>query len=379
MLTQDQSEENFVQELREAEMRFTHLFEGSGDSIVIVDAETSQILRANANMRRRLGYSKKELLSMTFDDIEVIPESGDNLSWISTHSATQVYECEVRHKDGSLIPVEISSRLSQYNHRTVYQNAIRDISVRKQAEQERLEMIIERERTEILTKFVTQTSHEFRTPLSIIRTNTYLLNRLYNSMGQQDYTAKIEDQVSNITTLVDVLLTTVKLDRLSTLSTENVDLCLIISGVIQRWRVKPISFQCLFHVEFSNQPIWINANVEFLIQAFDALIENAVDAIEESGKIDVLIECLDDTNVSIEIRDTGVGIDESHLSQIFEHFYRVDKSGTKRGFGLGLPIANRIIELHQGRIEVSSLIGHGSTFKVILPISRDPNDINLKH
>jgi signal transduction histidine kinase len=66
--------------------------------------------------------------------------------------------------------------------------------------------------------------------------------------------------------------------------------------------------------------------------------------------------------------DTGAGISQADLEHIFERFYRADKARTTRGLGLGLPIARAIVERHQGRIEVESALGRGSTFRVILPL-----------
>ena len=72
----------------------------------------------------------------------------------------------------------------------------------------------------------------------------------------------------------------------------------------------------------------------------------------------------------VSIQDSGIGIDEKHRPHIFETFYRVDTAHTTRGFGLGLPIARKIIELHGGAIDVKSELGEGSTFAIRLPMER---------
>ncbi len=137
---QDNEQEQFIQELQvlrqqvqAANDSYGSLFEGAGDSIFIVDSETSHILEVNTNAVRRLGYSREELLEMTLDDIEVTcsSDSADNLQWASSFSGTQVYECHYRRKDGSLTPVEVSSRLARRNERDVFQNFVRDIAERK--------------------------------------------------------------------------------------------------------------------------------------------------------------------------------------------------------------------------------------------------------
>ena len=112
-----------IRELQAANDKYDSLFEGAGDSILIVDAETLQIMEINANAARRLGYSREELLQLTLTDIEALcdPDSADNIAWESTFSGTRVYECEYRRKDGSLVPVEVSSRFTRYDLREVMQ------------------------------------------------------------------------------------------------------------------------------------------------------------------------------------------------------------------------------------------------------------------
>ena len=77
---------------------------------------------------------------------------------------------------------------------------------------------------------------------------------------------------------------------------------------------------------------------------------------------------MDDQHVVIEIADTGEGIEADQIDHIFERFYRVDKAHSTRGFGLGLPIAHRIVERHHGAITAQSEVGLGSTFRILLPI-----------
>jgi len=142
-----------LQELQAAKEKYESLFEGAGDSILIVDAQTFKLMAVNTNTVRRLGYSREELLQLTLADIEVIhePDPVDRLGWMSTFSGTWVYECEYRRKDGVLIPVEVSSRFTRYDGQEVFQKFVRDITARKQAETERER--IERELKESEKRF----------------------------------------------------------------------------------------------------------------------------------------------------------------------------------------------------------------------------------
>jgi two-component system NtrC family sensor kinase len=116
----------------------------------------------------------------------------------------------------------------------------------------------------------------------------------------------------------------------------------------------------------------VRANAEQLIQAFMAIMLNALDAMENGGSLTIRTR----TNpgrgdeVVVEIQDTGIGIPRSDLPKIFEPFYTTKPPG--RGTGLGLSVVYGIVEGHHGRIEVDSIPGKGTTFVVYLPLQGDP-------
>lgn len=123
--------------LQEKEERYRYMFEENGDSIFIVDAATLQIKDANLSAARRLGYDRKELLQVPFDEIEVVAEDTEyKLIWESSLSGTKVYECMYRRKDGVEVPVEVSSRIVRYDGETLLINFVRDITARKQAQEQ---------------------------------------------------------------------------------------------------------------------------------------------------------------------------------------------------------------------------------------------------
>jgi len=115
------------------------LFEHSGESIYVIDPITFQILHANTNAARRLGYERDELLQLTLADIEA-PSGGDGspdaFAWESTISDTVYYECFYRHKDGREIPVEVSSRPVHLGQQEVLLNVVRDVTARKEIERQ---------------------------------------------------------------------------------------------------------------------------------------------------------------------------------------------------------------------------------------------------
>jgi len=112
----------------------------------------------------------------------------------------------------------------------------------------------------------------------------------------------------------------------------------------------------------------VNADEHLLTQVLINLLDNAIKYTEADGHITVSAKTLE-SEIQVDIRDTGIGIRESDTERIFERFYRVDKSRSRElgGTGLGLSIVKHIIQQHGGRISVESQLGHGSTFNFALP------------
>ena len=133
-----------------------------------------------------------------------------------------------------------------------------------------------------------------------------------------------------------------------------------------------------FHLEMG-EDYKIKGDETLLQQAIRALIENATKYSESNTNV-YIKSFVKDGFGRISIRDEGVGISEEDAKRIFERFYRVDLSRTKAtgGTGLGLAIVKRIVELHNGKIEVNSKMNEGTEISIILPISAKPIVINQK-
>jgi PAS domain S-box-containing protein len=134
----DITERKQVEEsLRESEANYRHLFEYANDSIFIIDLSTSRILDANENAARRLGYTRKELLKLRTRDIDApIPQQRQKvINQQMQATGSIIVEHALRRKDGTEIPVEISSRVIEYRDQLVSLSFVRDITARKQAEE----------------------------------------------------------------------------------------------------------------------------------------------------------------------------------------------------------------------------------------------------
>jgi two-component system phosphate regulon sensor histidine kinase PhoR len=117
----------------------------------------------------------------------------------------------------------------------------------------------------------------------------------------------------------------------------------------------------------------VSGDSDALAEVIQNLLDNAIQYTPAEGEIAISGDTVGE-KVRISVSDTGIGIAREHQERIFERFFRVDDARSKEvgGTGLGLAIAKHLVELNGGRIEVESEPGHGSTFKVFLPIAYPP-------
>lgn len=356
----------------EEALRFqAQLLDAAGKAIIATNPE-GQIIYWNRFAERLYGWTADETIGQHIVDITPTDATREQAAAIMAQlleGDSWSGEFMVQHKDGSSFPAFVVDT-PIYDHSGNLIGIVgvsSDITDRKRAEQQRLELRMERERIAILSNFITQTSHEFKTPLSIIASSTYLLKKVADSGKRAQQIHRIEEQVNSITALVDALTTMAKLDGIRELITQVVDLCQLISTFYEEYQ-HILEVQDLHSsLELKQNTLLVHADVGYLRQAIEAIIDNAIRFTPEGGTIAIVVDSRDGDAI-LEIADTGVGISEEDIQRIFERFYRADKAGTTRGFGLGLAIAKRVIDLHQGTIEVESIAGEGSTFRIVLPL-----------
>jgi PAS domain S-box-containing protein len=256
-----------------------------------------------------------------------------------------------------------------------YIGLMEDVTDQKEASEREFAMALEHEQINILSTFITDVTHEFRTPLSIINSSIYLLNKFDDPERREQYTTLIMEQVKSISDLVDVLVLMVSLDTGYSEKQEQVDVNGILKMILDQFKVRLRDSRHIVETEFYGAPLMVRGRPTHIWQAIVALVENAVRFTPDSGRI-MLRSIKKDDKVHLEVEDTGVGIAPGDIDRIFDRFYRVDHAHSTRGLGLGLPIAKKVIERHQGSIEVISKVNQGSLFRVILPLTPPALDDN---
>ena len=226
------------------------------------------------------------------------------------------------------------------------------------------------------SQFVQNISHELRTPLTFVKGYADLLSE--EAMGpitprQSQSLEIISRKTEAIIELVNGIITLQELESVPT-HRELTSLSNVLCMVVDTARAAAISVGVELRNELPNEKLWVLADDDKLIQVFDNLIGNAIKFSPGGGTITVRVDDVDDC-WRVGVHDTGIGIPEDKLERIFERFYQVDGSTTRRfgGTGLGLAIAKEIVEDNEGRIWAESVLGEGSTFFVALPKANEPS------
>ena len=235
--------------------------------------------------------------------------------------------------------------------------AVRDITERRALEKTK-------------TAFVSDVSHELRTPLTTIQSAVGLLERARERLDPLELRALelANGELRRIRGMVEELLTLAQLDAWQyQLEVGPTDLSRIVQTAMESVESKAARFGIEVHFDGAAEHRCV-CDAQKLYQVFLNLLDNAIKYSDPGDRVDVKIE-EGISSLTVEVKDTGVGIPEEDLAQLFERFYRVDKDRSRAtgGSGLGLAISRQIVEMHGGELSVESEVGEGSTFRMRLP------------
>ncbi|MBC7871906.1 MAG: PAS domain-containing protein [Chitinophagaceae bacterium] len=252
----------------------------------------------------------------------------------------------------------------------------RDITKLKETEKQSREIAIERERIQVLKEFIANISHDLRTPLSVINTSLYLLEKLTDPQKQQDKLGIIKQQAALLERLIVDILTMFRLENISQSSRNPVDCNNLLLNICENLQSSAHEKQIVMTLNMAENLPKLVGDQDDLNRMLTNLVQNAITYTDSGGQVMVTTYQYHPANsLVVEIADTGRGISPKDLTHIFDHFYRVDKArSVEKGSGstgLGLSIARRIVELHGGKIEVESVLEQGSIFRVFLPYAEN--------
>jgi signal transduction histidine kinase len=229
------------------------------------------------------------------------------------------------------------------------------------------------------SNFVSNVSHELKTPLSLLSLFSEILElgRVNSEEKKMEYYRIIRHESLRLNKTIDNILDFSKIEAgRKTYTFVHSDMAEVIEQVLSSYRYQIINsgFEIQKNIQPSLPPVLIDRDA--MAQAISNLLDNAIKYSREVKQISITIETLGD-NLSIEIADRGIGIPRAEQVKIFEKFYRVGNGLVHdvKGSGLGLSLVKHIIEAHHGIISVESEVGEGSRFKILLPLARTAVDV----
>ena len=271
-----------------------------------------------------------------------------------------VEEFEVEHNFPS-----IGRRVMLVNGRQVYSRfnvckyvllCLEDITERKQIE----EQLRRSEKLAVLGQLAGGVGHELRNPLGAIKNTAYFLNMVLERPEPEvkETLEILEKEVASCEHIISSLL---EFARQRPPTKRKIDIADIIQRTLSHIRV-PEKVEVVSQLDSALPPV--SADPEQLIQVFDNIVLNAIQAMPEGGKLIIKSSLPEPEWVAISFTDTGVGIPPEAMKRLFEPLFTTKA----KGIGLGLAIVKALVEGHKGTIEVQSELGKGSTFTVRLPI-----------
>lgn len=221
-------------------------------------------------------------------------------------------------------------------------------------------------------EFVSNVSHELKTPITSMKVlaDSLIAQEDVPVELYKEFMTDIADEIERENKIINDLLSLVKLDKTAAdLNIDSIDMNALVELILKRLR--PIAKQRDIDVIFeSTREIIAEIDEVKMTLALSNLVENAIKYNNEHGYVKVILDA-DHQFFTVSVEDNGLGIPQESIEQIFERFYRVDKSHSREigGTGLGLAIARNAILVHRGSVRVESEEGQGTTFTVKVPLT----------
>jgi PAS domain S-box-containing protein len=356
--------------LRASEIRYRRLFEAARDGILILDAGTGMIVDVNPFLIEMLGFSHEQFLGKKLWELgffkDIIANQA-NLEELQRKEYLRYEDLPLETADGRRIEVEFVSNVYLVNHQKVIQCNIRDITERKQAEDQLKHALADLERSnKELEQFAYVASHDLQEPLRMVSSYTQLLVKRFE--GQLDdktkkYVHYVVDGAIRMQTLINDLLA---YSRVGTRGQplEPTDAHAALGEAIRN----------LAALIEENRAIITNADLPTvradalqLGMVFQNLLANAIKfRREDIPRIHVSAQ--DQSREWVfAVKDNGIGIEPQHAERVFVLFQRLHTQAEYPGTGIGLAVCKRIVERHGGKIWFESEPGNGSTFFFTVP------------
>lgn len=362
-----------LRHMRQTEQRYKHLIDTANDAILVIGAETGIVVEANARSSEFLGRTTREIVGLPAESI--VRESDREayrgmLKATLEGTAVAGRELHLTRSDGSALAVEVNTSLTEFEGKKIVQGIFRDITERKRHEEEARQT----QKMEVVGRLVGGIAHDFNNLLMVILTQISKLRSLTSRTELLEHAETVQTAAEKAASLTRQLLA---FGRRQVLALQVLDLNELLGEVKEMLSTLPTE-QVQLTMEPSSQPLPVKVDPGKIEQVIMNLAVNACDAMPEGGTLIIRTARVSKTPpemgatshpapfAMLEMTDTGYGMDAGTKAHLFEPFFTTKPTG--KGTGLGLSTAYGIVKQSGGSIEVESLPGNGTTFRVYLPM-----------
>jgi PAS domain S-box-containing protein len=375
----------------ENELRLqAEIVENMAEGVLLIGASDGMIIYANPASESIFGYAFRELVGEPISIINAPTEKSPEeiaAEIIQSLNDTGVWRGEMRNikKDGTVFwSVANVSTFEHPQYGNVWVSIHKDITERKLAEQklaayaehledmveqrtqelrEAQEKLVRQEKLAVLGQMAGSVGHELRNPLSVINSAIYYLKTIQPNASDKikQYLEMIGQEVQNSEKIITDLL---DFARVKSAEREAISVSDLILQTLERFPVPP-SVEVTLEIPTDLPEIFVDPRQ--MTQVLGNLVTNACQAMPEGGQLGISVQSSvisETTFAAIRVRDTGTGITPENMKKLFEPLFTT----RAKGIGLGLPVSRKLTEANEGRIEVQSEAGVGSTFTVWLPV-----------
>lgn len=358
-----------ITERKKAVERFRLVVESSPSAMVLVDHQ-GKISLVNGQTEKVFGYNRLELIGMQVDELLPVRYRTNHPGFRKIfnekpqmRSMGEGRDLYAMRKDGSEFPVEIGLNPIEAQEGNMVLASVIDITERKMQEANRLK-----------SEFLANMSHELRTPMNaVLGFSELLIDQKAGPLNakQLEYLQDIHASGTHLLQLINDILDLSKIESgKSDLTIEPFNLQEVIEEVIKV--LSPIAHKqrVTLTTMLSPELKFASIDKQKFRQILYNLASNALKFNQPDGTATIETAVSGKTDFTLKVKDSGIGIAPENIKKLFMPFVQLDSGRSRQheGSGLGLALVKNIVEMHRGSIEVESILGQGSTFKVTLPI-----------